>query len=98
MLESCIEALEESSRNLASIFYRISVVQNWMTSLDVRAPHHEDVDEDAGEEADDDEDERLLHGVAVSRNHLGPNSKTNFVSSYGLKNHLRMHFDIFCDI
>ena len=36
----------------------------------MRSPHHEDVDENAGEEADDDGGQRGLHGVAVPRHHL----------------------------
>ena len=39
-------------------------------SLDVRSPHHEDVDEDARQEADDDRRQGVLHRNSMPRNNL----------------------------
>ena len=39
-------------------------------SLDVRSPHHEDVDEDARQEADDDRRQSVLHRDAMARHNL----------------------------
>ena len=41
-------------------------------SLDVRAPHHEDVDEDARQEADDDCRQSVLHRDTMARHNLLP--------------------------